>query len=88
MRLGLFESVWLGSQAFSFATTFNAKIGAWNTAKIANMASVCAHCHRLRVSGVPCKAWDAALRGLSAVGRGRSSPRPYLPPSVLHSSLE
>jgi hypothetical protein len=61
----------LGSQAFNEAKTFNQNIGSWNTAKLASMSYVCALCHRLRVSGVPCKAWDAALRGLSAVGRGR-----------------
>jgi hypothetical protein len=32
----------LGSQAFSGASTFNANIGAWNTASVSNMASVCA----------------------------------------------
>jgi hypothetical protein len=42
MRTGLFASVWLGSQAFNYALAFNANIGAWNTARIANMASVCA----------------------------------------------
>ncbi len=39
--------MWLGSQAFYLATAFNADIGAWNTARIANMASVCSDCHRL-----------------------------------------
>ncbi len=43
----LFESAWIGSQAFNEAKAFNANIGAWNTARIANMASVCSHCHRL-----------------------------------------
>ncbi len=43
MRQGLFESMaWLGPQAFYFAKAFNANIGAWNTASIANMVSVCA----------------------------------------------
>jgi hypothetical protein len=41
LRRGLFASAWLGSQAFEGAAAFNANIGAWNTAKIANMASVC-----------------------------------------------
>ena len=43
MRLGLFESAWLGLQAFYGATAFNANIGAWNTASITTMARVCAH---------------------------------------------
>jgi hypothetical protein len=48
MRRGaLCESMWLGSQAFYEAKAFNQNIGAWNTARIANMASVCSHCRRL-----------------------------------------
>jgi hypothetical protein len=43
MRRGLFESEWLGSQAFSGTTAFNANIGAWNTAAMTTMASVCPH---------------------------------------------
>jgi hypothetical protein len=42
MRRGLFASVPLGSQVFYEAKAFNANIGAWNTASIANMVSVCA----------------------------------------------
>jgi hypothetical protein len=57
------DRVWLGSQAFDEATTFNANIGAWNTASMATMSYVCALCHRLRVRpvrlGVGC---GAALR--------------------------
>ncbi len=34
--------MWLGSQAFYSATAFNADIGAWNTAAMTTMASVCA----------------------------------------------
>ncbi len=34
--------MWLGSQAFYGATVFNANIGAWNTAAMTTMASVCA----------------------------------------------
>ncbi len=34
--------VWFGSQVFSGAWTFNANIGAWNTASVLNMADVCA----------------------------------------------
>jgi hypothetical protein len=33
---------WLGSQAFQEAKAFNANIGAWNTASVSNMQSVCA----------------------------------------------
>jgi hypothetical protein len=52
MQFVLFESVWLGPQAFYEAKAFNANIGAWNTARIANMAYVCALCHRQRVRSV------------------------------------
>jgi hypothetical protein len=52
MRRGLFEGAWLGSQAFYEAKAFNADIGAWNTARIANMAYVCALCHRQCVRSV------------------------------------
>ncbi len=31
-----------GTQAFAYATVFNANIGAWNTASVANLAAVCA----------------------------------------------
>jgi surface protein len=48
MRRVLFESVWLGSQAFFFASAFNAGIGAWNTASVTTMSSVCALCTSLR----------------------------------------
>ena len=44
----LFESVWLGPQAFYQATAFNANIGAWNTASMKTMASVCALYHHIR----------------------------------------
>ncbi len=33
---------WFGSQAFWSASAFNANIGAWNTASVLNMQSVCA----------------------------------------------
>jgi hypothetical protein len=36
------DRVWFGSQAFGSATTFNANIGAWNTAAVSNMHSVSA----------------------------------------------
>jgi hypothetical protein len=44
----LFESAWIGSQAFSGANAFNANIGAWNTASVANMIYVCPLCLCLR----------------------------------------
>jgi hypothetical protein len=47
MRRGLFESAWLGSQAFYSATAFNANIGAWNTASMTTIAYVCALCSSL-----------------------------------------
>jgi surface protein len=82
MRRGLFESVWLGSQAFSEATALNANIGAWNTARMTDMSYVCALCHRLCVGrvrlGVGCgAAWPVCCR-----------PRPIEPcvlSAVLHS---
>ncbi len=37
----------VGLQAFFKATAFNADIGAWNTARMTDMSSVCPHCHRL-----------------------------------------
>jgi surface protein len=91
----LFESAWSGAKAFHGATAFNANIGSWNTASITSMSYVCALCHRPRVR----RGWlglgrGAALRGLDAVGRGRSSPRPgmhafcFPHSSVLHSFLE
>jgi hypothetical protein len=43
VRLGLFESAWLGLQAFYSATAFDANIGAWNTASVSNMSHVCPH---------------------------------------------
>jgi surface protein len=52
MQCGLFESVWLGPQAFYGASAFNENIGAWNTASMTTMASVCPHCHRQRVRTV------------------------------------
>ena len=36
------DRVWLGSQAFSSASAFNANIGAWNTARVVDMSGVCA----------------------------------------------
>ncbi len=35
----LFESVWLGSQAFKDASAFNANIGAWNVLRVTTYAS-------------------------------------------------
>jgi surface protein len=37
-----------GTQAFYSASAFNANIGAWNTASVSNMASVCAACSARR----------------------------------------
>ncbi len=67
MRRGLFASAWLASQAFMNAAAFNANIGAWNTARMTRLQSVCAHCHRLRVRrvclGVGCgAAWPFCRR--------------------------
>jgi hypothetical protein len=44
--------VWLGSQAFKFASAFNANIGSWNTASMKTIDSVCALGHRMRVRRV------------------------------------
>ena len=33
---------WLGAQAFSSASAFNANIGAWNTAAVTTLSGVCA----------------------------------------------
>ena len=33
---------WLGAQAFFAASAFNANIGAWNTAAVTTLSSVCA----------------------------------------------
>jgi hypothetical protein len=45
------DCVRLGSQAFYVASAFNANIGAWNTARVSDLSSVCAAlrpaaCHR------------------------------------------
>ncbi len=40
----------VGSQAFSGATAFNAAIGAWNTAGVFNMTAVCATFGRRRAT--------------------------------------
>jgi hypothetical protein len=54
MRRGLFESVWLGPQAFMNAAAFNANIGSWNTAAMTTMSSVCAHCFTHSSSIIVC----------------------------------
>ncbi len=36
------DRVWFGAQAFSFASAFNANIGAWNTASVFALSMVCA----------------------------------------------
>ncbi len=50
---------WLGSQAFRYATAFNANIGAWNAASVSNMYYVCAASGRRRTTA---GAWDALGR--------------------------
>ncbi len=75
MRRGLFESVWLGSQAFYDAKDFNANIGAWNTASMETMSDVCVLCHRLRVRSVWLSlGWTCSLRACGSARR-RSSRR-------------
>ncbi len=70
--------MWLGSQVFWAASAFNANIGAWNTASMANMAYVCALCHRQRVRSV-CFVLACVLRSFLeysyAIGRGGRSLR-------------
>jgi surface protein len=46
----------VGSQAFTSASAFNANIGAWNTASVTSMTSVCA------VSAVACSAAKSCAR--------------------------
>jgi surface protein len=68
----LYASVPLGSQAFSSASAFNADIGAWNTASVTSMASVCALCHRLcvgRVCGLRRLVWMPSALADRACGR-------------------
>jgi surface protein len=36
------DLVWFGSQAFTQASSFNADIGAWNTASVTTLKMVCA----------------------------------------------
>ncbi len=55
------DRVWLGSQAFQSASAFNVNIGAWNTARVTTLESVCAasgpaarHLRRTRAVGVQC----------------------------------
>ncbi len=81
------DRVWLGSQAFYAANKFNANIGAWNTAKVANMGGVCAAfgpaaAHR---GGRTRPVFDAALP-LCAVARPMCA-RAYMCEHVLGSSL-
>ena len=49
MRRVLIERSWLGSQAFNEAKAFNQNIGAWNTAAMMTIDSVCPLRHHLRV---------------------------------------
>jgi hypothetical protein len=41
-RVCVHTALVVGSQAFYQASTFNANIGAWNTASVTSLASVCA----------------------------------------------
>jgi hypothetical protein len=78
MRRGLFESVWLGSQAFFSATAFNQNIGAWNTASMTTIDSVCPHCHRLRVRAVAAMALVCATLGTHSNDPWAHAARPLL----------
>jgi hypothetical protein len=67
----------LGAQAFRSAAAFNANIGAWNTASVSNMVSVCAafsdRAARHRKAGRARRVVDAAravVRGCRGM-RGR-----------------
>ena len=69
------DFVWLGSQAFSDASAFNANIGAWNTARITTLESVCtafggAPPRRTRSAGLRCGA--AVVRGGTADARAHT----------------
>jgi hypothetical protein len=60
------ERVRFGSQALASATAFNANIGAWNTARVADSYSVCAAFGRRRATAsVP----DALARSMMQRGR-------------------
>ncbi len=48
-----------GSQAFYSASAFNANIGAWNTARVVDMAGVCAVAHEAMRTGAR-SGFDAA----------------------------
>jgi hypothetical protein len=39
------RTAWVGSQAFDYASAFNADIGAWNTARVVNMTAVFMRCY-------------------------------------------
>jgi hypothetical protein len=70
------DRVWLGSQAFHKASTFNADIGVWNTARVTTLDNVCAafdrrHAMRqMRSGGARCGA--AIVRGGTADARTRA----------------
>ncbi len=67
-----FLSAWtacgFGSQAFSNASAFNANIGAWNTARVTALSSVCA---AFRPRGATAGASGPARPGFDAARRGR-----------------
>jgi hypothetical protein len=90
MRRGLFESVWLGLQAFNEATAFNANIGAWNTASMETMSDVCVLCHRLRVRSVvhACLCASLISRVFVCHRPWRIEPAAMHASAVLHSFLE
>jgi hypothetical protein len=84
MRRGLFEGAWLGSQALRGATAFNANIGAWNTASMTTMASVCALCHRPACAECVLRACLCA----SLISRVLVCHRPWrIKPAALHACV-
>jgi hypothetical protein len=69
---------WFGSQAFAFASAFNANIGAWNTARVTTLSQVCAafpaRAARHRRRDALGRVFDAAravVRGGTADARAR-----------------
>jgi hypothetical protein len=65
----------LGAQAFSFASAFNANIGAWNTARVTTLDSVCATAGPARTAAEcvwsVADACAAVVRGGAADARAR-----------------
>jgi hypothetical protein len=57
----VWAAAWSGSQAFCQASTFNANIGAWNTARVTDLSSVCAALGRQRAErALSISVFDAA----------------------------